>query len=335
MGDWNGGDGASVRERGGSIPTDAPPRWSDASSGDQAGGSDAAVTRAIENRLGLGHPLAGSGSGDGGAFEGARSRTGMSMGPIPTVSPAPGAEKSSSEVLAPRTLPPGSGQEVSAMQEFCGSVGNWGPIIGAHFSPCFIHSFLFAFVDVAFVAAAAIRLKDLLSLPPPPPRALSRKQLFKAGGAALVAVYNLVMFAVHLAYDYGAPYQWVRTPTFPIERSQDLARRSRVLKRAGAGDVSRVVPDVVAVCRRHCDGSTVRLANKLGVSVILDRVVSCRVTPTVVELLGWQVRRFSRRSCVPGALRVVRWDGWNGGAAEGRGGLLSISHRHLRDLRDA
>lgn len=96
------------------------------------------------------------------------------------------------------------------MQEFCGSVGNWGPVIGAHLSPCFIHSFLFAFVDLAFVAAAAMRLRDLLSLPPPPPRALSRKQLLKAGGAALVAVYNLVMFAVHLAYDYGAPYQWVR-----------------------------------------------------------------------------------------------------------------------------
>lgn len=218
MGDDPGGGGGYGGDGGGgSIQTDAPSRWSDASSGEQDGGSDAAVTRAIENRLGFGHSRGTSGSGVSASYSSASSsRVSAGAPAIPRVAAAAGAAATASEVLSPHTLPPGTTESVSPMQEFCGSVGNWGPVIGAHLSPCFIHSFLFAFVDLAFVAAAAMRLRDLLSLPPPPPRALSRKQLLKAGGAALVAVYNLVMFAVHLAYDYGAPYQWVR----PCSRAQ-------------------------------------------------------------------------------------------------------------------
>lgn len=200
----------------GSIRTDPPPRWSDQAGADSSATKDA-VTRALESRFGLAQPSQDTHSSAGGTLSASSS-----------AAPAPGTDRgrtqataaspkhvNMNEVLEPHTLPPGSApdEQASAMQDFCGSAdGNWGPVVGAHLSPCFIHAFLFAFVDLAFVIAACVRLRAILSLPAPPPRALSRNHIFRVIGCSLVAIYNLVMFAAHLAYDYGAPYQWLMYP---------------------------------------------------------------------------------------------------------------------------
>lgn len=137
--------------------------------------------------------------------------------PPSTLTTASRASKAPNEVLEPHTAPPGARPHIGAgettMQNFCGaSSPNWGPLVGGHFSPCFVQSFLFGAVDVAFVCLAVLRFRDLLALPPPPPRSLTRGQLTKVVCCSLVAVYNLVMFAVHLAFDYGQPYQWLMYP---------------------------------------------------------------------------------------------------------------------------
>lgn len=137
--------------------------------------------------------------------------------PPASLATASAASKAPNEVLEPHTAPPGArphiGQGETAMQAFCGATSpNWGPIVQGHLSPCFVQTFLFGAVDLAFIILAALRFRDLLALPPPPPRSLTRGQLIKVSASSLVAVYNLVMFAVHLAFDYGQPYQWLMYP---------------------------------------------------------------------------------------------------------------------------
>jgi len=211
-----------------SIATEPPKRWTDQSpAGDQTGRGDAAIARALEKRFGtdkrhtphdMAHQLPGAeakrgsmpassrDSGGGGAHRAVATAASALSG---------AARAAPNEVLEPHTLPPGTGPdmgETTPMQDFCGSeTASWA-IAGGHLSQCFIHAILFAAVDAMFIAAATMRLRDLLALPRPPPRALTRRQALKVGGASLVAVYNLFMFATHLAYDYGADYQWLMYP---------------------------------------------------------------------------------------------------------------------------
>jgi len=212
-----------------SIATDPPRRWTDQSAAAGApasatvskysatGSSDAAITRELEKRFGSAkhtlHDMAHQGAG----AEAARQASGSEAGAHRAAISAAGAASHAApnEVLEPHTLPPGTGPdmgETTTMQDFCGSASASWALTGGHLSQCFIHAVLFAAVDAMFVVAAAMRLRDLLALPRPPPRALTRRQAIKVGGASLVAVYNLIMFATHLAYDYGAPYQWLMYP---------------------------------------------------------------------------------------------------------------------------
>lgn len=212
-----------------SIATDPPRRWTDQSPAQkESEPGDVAITRELEKRFGantkqphdmshqsagavephdMAHQAAGSEAGYGGGRGGGRTV----QRAVATASALSGAAHSApNEVLEPHTLPPGIGPdmgETTAMQDFCGSESASWAIVGGHLSQCFIHTVLFAAVDAMFIVAAAMRLRDLLALPRPPPRALTRRQALKVGGASLVAVYNLIMFATHLAYDYGAPYQ--------------------------------------------------------------------------------------------------------------------------------
>jgi hypothetical protein len=218
-----------------SIATDPPQRWTDQSSaaGTAAGtgSSDAEITRELEKRFGSAKPALHDMAHQGAGAEAARQApgSGSSAGSssaggsaahraIASASALAGASSRAApnEVLEPHTLPPGTGPdmgETTTMQDFCGSASASWALTGGHLSQCFIHAVLFAAVDAMFVVAAAMRLRDLLALPRPPPRALTRRQAIKVGGASLVAVYNLIMFATHLAYDYGAPYQWLMYPT--------------------------------------------------------------------------------------------------------------------------
>ena len=209
------------------IATEPPRRWTDLT--DPAGGpaapglpaADAAIAKALEKRFGDGKrgaphdmahqraeaPPAGAGAlaGAGGAHRAAAAAVALS-----------GAARSApNEVLEPHTLPPGTGPdmgETTPMQDFCGSASASWALVSGNLSQCFIHTVLFAAVDICFIVVAVMRLRDLLALPRPPPRALTRRQALKVGGASLVAVYNLIMFAAHLAYDYGADYQWLMYP---------------------------------------------------------------------------------------------------------------------------
>jgi hypothetical protein len=219
-----------------SIATDAPRRWTDQSPTAPAPSrSDDAITRELEKRFGTSergvpHDMAHQAPGAE-AARGSLSRIGADSAPAAEHGGSPGAStqravaaasalsgaahSAPNEVLEPHTLPPGSGPdmgETTPMQDFCGSESASWALVGGHLSQCFIHTILFAAVDAMFIVAAAMRLRDLLALPRPPPRALTRRQALKVGGASLVAVYNLLMFATHLAYDYGAPYQWLMYP---------------------------------------------------------------------------------------------------------------------------
>jgi len=213
-----------------SIATEPPQRWTDQSPAVvQSGSSDAAITRALEKRFGtdkrqtphdMGHQGAGAeaarGSMPAPSDSSARGGGGAHRAVVSAATAISGAARlAPNEVLEPHTLPPGTGPdmgETTPMQDFCGSeTASWA-IAGGHLSQCFIHTVLFAAVDSMFIVAAAMRLRDLLALPRPPPRALTRRQALKVGGSSLVAVYNLFMFATHLAYDYGADYQWLMYP---------------------------------------------------------------------------------------------------------------------------
>ena len=207
-------------------------RWTDKSPAAAPSRSDDAIAQALEKRFGttaqgvphdMAHQAPGSEAARGSMSQvnvaadsgSAAAHGGSAQRAVVAASALSGAAHAApNEVLEPHTLPPGSGPDIgeTPMQDFCGSESASWAIVGGHLSQCFIHTILFASVDAMFVVAAAMRLRDLLALPRPPPRALTRRQALKVGGASLVAVYNLIMFATHLAYDYGAPYQWLMYP---------------------------------------------------------------------------------------------------------------------------
>ena len=207
-------------EEHGSLRIDAPPRWKDVSDthGQKKPLTDAEIAQAIERRFGI-SPSTGS--------KIPNTRNSVNSGNSAHIAMAGAAahvmtvvkhtsKMLNGEVLEPHTLPPGTAPnfKTSAMQDFCGSSTSiWGPIVDSHFSPCFVQTFLFGLVNLAFVIAATNRLRSLLSTPPPPPRALTRPALLKVSVAAFMAVYLIIMFAIHLAFDYGAPYQWLAYPT--------------------------------------------------------------------------------------------------------------------------
>jgi len=193
--------------RGHSIRIDAPTRYSDAS-GD-TGSSKLSPEQHITNQLKhrFDNPSSSSSTSSSTTFPSAHRP------------PSP-ASRAPSEVLEPHTLPPGARPRLDAtpLQAFCGAPAggssSWGALTsGGHLSQCFVQAFLFGAVDIAFIILAALRLRHLLALPPPPPRSLTRGQLLKASCSSMVAVYHLIMFAVHLAFDYGEPYQWLMYPS--------------------------------------------------------------------------------------------------------------------------
>ena len=178
------------------IATEPPRRWTDLT--DPAGGpaapglpaADAAIAKALEKRFGDGKrgaphdmahqraeaPPAGAGAlaGGGGAHRAAAAAA---------VALSGAARSAPNEVLEPHTLPPGTGPdmgETTPMQDFCGSASASWALVSGNLSQCFIHTVLFAAVDICFIVVAVMRLRDLLALPRPPlplraPPPLSRR----------------------------------------------------------------------------------------------------------------------------------------------------------------
>lgn len=92
--------------------------------------------------------------------------------------------------------------------------GPWGPIVDGHFTTCFLQLFLFCPVYIVFTVGASVRMFSFYSQPPKTgSRPFTRTQITKLGLATLLALYNLVLFAVHLGLNYGADFQWL---TYPV-----------------------------------------------------------------------------------------------------------------------
>ena len=105
---------------------------------------------------------------------------------------------------------------------FCGEpTGEWGPFEDGHFTTCFLQLFVFCPVYLVFVIGASLRMRELFTQGnSSPPRPLSSTQvarasrrcprcgvscrdfrfaqMLKIGLAVLMALYNLILFAVHL-----------------------------------------------------------------------------------------------------------------------------------------
>ena len=93
-------------------------------------------------------------------------------------------------------------------------MGPWGPIVDGHFTTCFLQLFLFCPVYIVFTVGASVRMFSFYSQPPKTgSRPFTRTQITKLGLATLLALYNLVLFAVHLGLNYGADFQWL---TYPV-----------------------------------------------------------------------------------------------------------------------
>jgi ABC-type multidrug transport system fused ATPase/permease subunit len=103
----------------------------------------------------------------------------------------------------------------TTLDRFCGEpTGEWGPFEEGHFTTCFLQLFVFCPVYLVFVIGASLRMRQLFSQSnTPPPRPLASTQVLKIGLAVLLALYNLILFAVHLGFDYGADFQWL---TYPV-----------------------------------------------------------------------------------------------------------------------
>ena len=168
------------------------------------------------------------------------------------------------------------------MQEFCGQVSGSWIITGSHLSQCFIHTFLFSFVNAGFIVAASFRLREMLSLPPPPPRAITRKQLLKVAGSSLVAMYNLIMFAVSrssssssssscfscplpralLLFLFRIFFLLSTSPSIPYMSAGSSSLRLRVT--VSVDHVPCFLSHLVSLCRCAAPRSKICLADQLG-----------------------------------------------------------------------